>query len=209
MAAGLKSQHLKIGSLMKLLLLAATVCLMVVTGLMKGDVDMNDEESLTTWGPIIEGCRFSIVADHDSYPVGEPIRLRMRIENVGDEVVYLLGSQYDIWQTDGFRFDVRMPNGPVLLSESESKPLPLTREGKRRRELPSSGFSPPFNPGESAATSVAMLNRIYDMSVRGEYSVTVYWQISLPQSGDKDQPIEVKSNTLKIIVRERKEEEEE
>lgn len=177
----------------------------ILSSVMLPDVKADDDESATTWGPTTAGCRLSIAADRASYVAGEPIRLEMTIENVGDETRYLRGAPYDRLQRFGFRFDVRVPDGPLLLSELGGEEIHMTREGKRRAEIGGSRSAPRLEAGKSATNAVPMLNRIYDMSVSAEYSVTVYWGIALPQGSEK--PIEVESNTIKIIVHERDEDE--
>jgi hypothetical protein len=148
-------------------------------------------EPSTTWGPEAAGCRLSATADRASYRFDQPIRLHLKLENVGDKTVHLIGSPHSVLMTVGFRLDVHLPDG---------EPAPLTLEGQRQTEVAGevsvSGFA--LEAGHSATHIVPMLNHLYDMTLLKEYSVTVYWHLA-PQQGE-EKPIEVKSNVLKILV---------
>ena len=91
-----------------------------------------------------------------------------------------------------YSFDVRLPGG---------SPAPLTLEGKRQMQSSSGGIYPTLAPGEAISDLIPMLNQVYDMTLMGKYSVTVSREV-LPSNG-KAKPVEMKSNTITIVVQER------
>lgn len=147
-----------------------------------------EEKEQAVFGPETKGCRFSVATDRPSYRYDQPIPLQLVLKNVGKKpvTVNFTGSLMM------YRFDVRGPNG---------KPVPLTLEGKRQ-----SNFAPQFElvtaslgPGRSDVGGIAMLNRYYDMTRLGEYTVTAYRHF-IWLKGEKN-AFEVPSNTIKIVVR--------
>jgi len=56
-----------------------------------------------------------------------------------------------------------------------------------------------LKPGELTVDTIPMLNRLYDMTLLGEYTVTVSRLLVYPVKGDPN-PVEVSSNTIKIAV---------
>jgi hypothetical protein len=177
--------------------LSVIVFLMAFTTMLKGYEQMDPGEPDMKWGPEIQGCRCSIVSDRETYRFDQPIRLRMKLENIGEQTVHVLESGHSSLMTVAYRVEVRLPNG---------EPAPLTLEGKREANIGTelSVSLIRLDPGKSWTATIPMLNRIYDMTLRGEYNVTVYRQLAPRQSGEK--PIEVKSNTLEIVVHDREEE---
>jgi len=147
-----------------------------------------EEEEPAVFGAETKGCQFSAATDRPSYRFDEPIPLRLVLKNVGKEPV-TINSTNPLMM---YRFDVRGPSG---------KPVPLTLEGKHQSNLVFSGelVTVSLDPGRSDVGGIAMLNRYYDMTLLGEYTVTAYRKL-VWQKGEQES-FEVPSNTLKIVVR--------
>lgn len=150
---------------------------------------MTDQKEIAEWGPETRGCRFAVTSERQQYRFDQPVRLRLVLENTSESPVSIVRTNL----MAVYRFDVRLPDG---------NPAPLTLEGRRQRELPTDERSiVTMEHGQSDSGGVAMLNRLYDMSLRGEYTVTVYRHVFPP--GENTKPVQVRSNTLKIVVHER------
>jgi len=154
------------------------------------------KEQPDAWGPETQGCRFSATSDRASYRFDQSIRLCLTLKNENNELAVVRQSHVFL----AYRFDVRLPNGT---------PAPLTLEGKRQMDASSAGgsmFGITLKRGQSHIDEVPMLNRLYDMTMIGEYTVTVRRQVSIPRvlkPGEERKPavpFDVVSNTLKIVV---------
>lgn len=175
--------------------LTGAYLLILVCGLATGEAD-NDKRQDETWGPTVEGCRLSLAADKTSYHVSEPIRLRLVMENVGEGKIQ--AQRFRL--TKDYKFDLRLPNGDSA---------PLTLFGKRWFSLHNAGSISVLvlEPGETDTASFSRsnrlyLNRLYDMTLAGEYTLTVRRRF-LPAGLNSVQDwAEVSSNTIKIVVRE-------
>jgi len=184
------------------IVLTGVYMLILVSGLALGEVaNENSGKQNETWGATVAGCRFSVAADKSSYHVSEPIRLRLILENVGEGRI----SASDFSLTSDYMWDLRLPNGD---------PAPLTLFGKRRVSFDDVGSARSWglDPGERRIVSVSRsdrmyLNRLYDMTLAGEYTLTVKRRF-YPAGAEcwKDDWEEVSSNTIKIVVREEIEE---
>lgn len=137
-------------------------------------------------GATREGCRLSAAADRSSYAFGQPIIIRLTTENAGTKAVSVFWS----YPMEVYRFEIRNADG---------KTVPLTLEGERLASL--GGFSMavvPLEPGDPKVDVVPMLNRWYDMTLQGDYTVVVHRRVLMPGAS---KPIELGSNTLKIAIR--------
>jgi len=180
----------------------AGVCLLIlISGLAAGEGD-NDKEQNESWGPTVAGCRLSVTADQASYHVSEPICLKITLENVGEGRIS--ASRFRSGLSKDYKFDLTLTDG---------EPAPLTLFGKRRASLDGAGSfaSLALAPGETDTVTVPRfnrlyLNRLYDMTLAGEYTLTVKRRF-LPSGFEsvKDWE-EVTSNTIRIVVREDMEE---
>ena len=175
--------------------LTGAYLLILVCGLAAGEAD-NDKIQDENWGPTVKGCRLSVGADKTSYHVSEPIRLRLVMENVGEGKIQAQSFRL----TKDYKFDLRLPNGDSA---------PLTLFGKRRFSLHKAGSISVLvlEPGETETASFSRsnrlyLNRLYDMTLAGEYTLTVRRRF-LPTGFKSVQDwAEVSSNTIEIVVRE-------
>jgi hypothetical protein len=179
------------------MLSGAMLVLLVLTGMLQGDHKATNDDPFppAEWGPVTNGCRFSVAANQEWYGYEDPIRLRLKFENVGDEPVKIAtygGSSLLI-----FRFDLRLPDG---------EPVPLTLQGKREMDAGAYSLrSRTVKPGESQPDDIfPTLARVHDMSLSEEYTLTVYRLDvfgSRKEGEERPKPFEVKSNTIKITVR--------
>lgn len=140
------------------------------------------------YGPVTAGCRLSMSTTQPSFRFDEPVRVRLVTENLSTPNVHVsFPSQFAFV---AYRFDI---------SGSDGKPVPLTRYGQRQMDRAGSQPSAAVQPGESDVLDLAMFNRLYDMTIAGEYTVTAYRRV-YPPGGS----VEVQSNTIKIIIHEQK-----
>lgn len=170
------------------ILLQLGIALLLLLAVIPNTGRSADDASEIQWGQEINGCRFSATTDRPSYRFDEPIPLNFVLENVGNEPMIVRAT--DAMKI--YRFDVRRADG---------KPAPLTSEGRRQsNDLEGSeNMSIKFPPGARRENGIAMLNRLYDMTLLGEYTVTVYREI---WQKDGNKSFEVPSKKLKIVVRE-------
>jgi hypothetical protein len=147
------------------------------------------EEDSTQWGPETDGGQVSLKATQSKFRFDQPIALQIVVKNVGDKRLYLVRTGLLFM----YRFDVRGPDG---------KPCPLTREGSQEAMGGANGLrdSIALDPGKSNVFKVEMLNRIYDMSLMGKYTVKAYRTVILP--GKDERSVEMPSNKIEITVTE-------
>ena len=144
-----------------------------------------------SWGPSAAGCRLSISSDQDRYTLGEPIQLSMLFHNGSDTNVQILGFPQDP-TTRGVRIKVKSSRGETI---------PYTRAGELREidRTESSIRFYPLAPGETVVVTDPIFNNYFDMSLLGEYRVTVQWVLAEPLDND-GKPIVVTSNELVIRI---------
>lgn len=137
-------------------------------------------------GPITLGCRLSASSPKRTYRFDQSIPLLLEVENVNTDIAYFSDARL----FSMYRFDIRLPDG---------EPSPLTLQG----ELESTPFGSmvyiKLARGMRDADEVPAINRLYDMTLEGEYTITVYRQI-FTLGDDKQERVEVPSNQLKIKV---------
>lgn len=163
-------------------------CVLVFASITTGGAGPSTTVVPAEWGPTTEGCRLSVSTDRPSYHPDQPIRLRLVTENTGGKEVHVTHSSLFMV----YRFDVRLPDG---------KPAPLTLEGNRFLSRAAAAQSlDPLRVGRQDTESLPMLNRLYDMTLVGEYTVSVYRQVWPP--GRNQKPVDVASNRVKILIAE-------
>ena len=151
------------------ILLPLGVFLILLAGIVNARPSAEEDQQVQ-WGKEVEGSRFGIAPLQPSCRYDQPVKVRMTIKNVGQEASHVLIT--DLMHV--YRFDVRLPDG---------KPAPLTLEGNRMMDdTNSTGVSfHKLEPGEFH-TGRLTLNRYYDMTLLGEYTVTIYRKV-LPSGG--------------------------
>lgn len=138
-------------------------------------------------GPVTDGCQFSLSSSKVTYRYDQSVPLRFEIKNVNVESVGM--SRDHLF--DMYRFDVRLPDG---------EPAPLTLYGKLLNQRPFFGSSVFINldRGMTDTHELSAINRIYDMTLEGEYMITVYRK-NFSVNGTV-MKTEVASNELKVVV---------
>lgn len=169
-----------------ILMVAVSFIALGVAAAMSGEEAASKEPIV--WGAAKEGCRLALKASLQQYRIDQPISVAMTLKNdsnnnVKFEVAKILMS---------YKFDVRLPDGGAA---------PLTLEGKKQSAGYVGVISRHLRPGELITEDIPMLNRFYDMTLSGEYTVTAYRRLVLPTGGDGKE-IEMQSNSIKITVTE-------
>lgn len=154
------------------------------------------------WGQISQGVKSSISTPKKRYQFGEPIRVKYRLKNDSQNVIALSNNDslidYDI-QITGINLGIVSFNDSKELRKR--RPIPMTLFGKKKQQLST----------ESSLRYVAIapsklfesridgydINRLYDLSIAGEYEIVVNRKIVF--MGSKNFFI-VESNALKIEV---------
>jgi hypothetical protein len=131
-------------------------------------------------GPETAGLCLSASVARPSFGCGDPIDVTTTLENVGKEAVRVPLSSL----LATFEFDVTLPTG---------KSAPLTLCGKHEEEvaLQRGASMSPLQPG-ARSTIVIHLNRVFDMTLEGEYKITVRRRIT--------SHLTVSSNTIVLTI---------
>lgn len=136
------------------------------------------------WGGVIQGCRMSLVPDHEAFHVSQPVPLRLILNNLGEDPVHVVvASLLEVYQ-----FDVLTPTSEVAA---------LTPAGKRKMESISTHLQI-VPPGESVTDIIPDLSKIFDMTMLGEYTVTLHRNILVSENGHVW--IRLSSNTINLRI---------
>jgi hypothetical protein len=140
------------------LALAWIVFAAITTHALQGPQDQPAVQAV--WGPETEGYRLSIGTDKTEYAAGETIRLFVRLQNVGREAVGVLRGMSPLRYHS---FEILAPN---------KSRAPLTLYGVQETTNPSirHRVGKTLMSGE-VDEDVIHLNRCFDMTLAGEYSV--------------------------------------
>ena len=141
-------------------------------------------------GKEVHGSRFGIAPASPSFRYDQPGILNLTVKNFRKEEISVpFGNNWSI-----YRFDVRLPNG---------KPAPLTLEGTRlANDRVVDEGTVQVKPGASYTEGI-VLNRYYDMTLLGEYTISMQRKVPSPTRPDGTWTWELAtSNTLKVTVRE-------
>ncbi len=163
---------------------AIGVVLAVRVAFADADIDENAD------APVAE-YRLIVAPDQLRYRFDQPVYLKITFENASRDEVRVLSTE----MMQVYRFDVRLPNGDSA---------PLTLWGKHR----SMGFPVGLRlrtvvPGDTDTNRV-LLSRVFDMTLLGEYTVTVRRRALLP-GADTEEDIEwvdVVSDPVTIVIHE-------
>lgn len=135
------------------------------------------------WGPEVEDCRFSMITDRKTYHSDQPVRMCLIFENERDDSVPVTLPYFS-----SCRLVVRTPDG---------NQASRTVYGKRPAESLGLGGAIVINPRDAEIKYIPALNRLFDMSKEGEYTITAYREIS---DYENNKLIEIPSNTIKIRI---------
>ncbi|WP_417397134.1 hypothetical protein [Gimesia chilikensis] len=134
-------------------------------------VDPVQTENSIEWGPDVKGVRASLSAEKKSYLIGEPILLTYRVKNRSHNII---GITYDRYQSDCLKMDIvhfhdkNNPNRKTL--------IPLTMYGQSKFGNYISSFSETRIQPNHILTwyfNKIPVNRLYDMSLPGEYHISL------------------------------------
>jgi hypothetical protein len=122
------------------------------------------------WGPSVDGMRLRAMTDAPSYGLMEPILLRVEIQNVGSKARGTLS----LGLLDDCTLEVTGPTG-------EKSPLTLWGRVESKHPPGGSAVYTSLAPGASLTLS-GLINRKYDMTLEGKYTLVVHWPPGGPGS---------------------------
>ena len=127
---------------------------------------------------------------------------RPRIRDIDSTSPSACESVLRTWATERFIFRIRTCWKCAALMSLVQTEEPAHSHGKG-----TASAAPSFetqtvdlDPGKVDVVEVEMLNRLYDMTLLGEYKVTAHREVQPP--GERAKAFEVASNQIKIIVQE-------
>jgi hypothetical protein len=112
----------------------------------------------TPWGPTVDGVRIRLVTEKADYRPLEPISSVVDFQNLrssDEEILVAFKGSYD--------FEVKGPNG---------KDCPLTLWGQDYVYRNTDGEVRTAKPGDVVSEREQVLNRLFDMTLPGNYTVT-------------------------------------
>jgi hypothetical protein len=130
---------------------------------------------------------------HDRFKLGDQIEVLIHLTNTSDKDVFLTGACAPKADLNGFRVDVKDAQGKVA---PETNVLRWLRgEPVSRPEEPSTWSGPSCGtvPPKQFSNSAFILNRFYDLSQPGKYTIQV-------QRIDPTSKMTVKSNTITVTI---------
>jgi hypothetical protein len=138
------------------------------------------------WGEEVEGFSLSLETPKRKYLSGEPIPCLVALKNVGPNARRIPRSSVHRTYT-------------LEVLQADGAPAPFTMRGKRlvesvRRDSSSTRI---MDPGDTEAVAFDRLNLLLDMTLRGEYRVSVSTKV--PRAGASGYA-QVTSNTVLIRV---------
>jgi hypothetical protein len=161
------------------------------------------DEPSVEWGPNMKGLRMSARLERPRYRAGEPIVVDIVIKNTSKELVFLGFSAED---TASFEIVVSYTGGGL----TQAGRMPLTKYGTWR-------FTP-FDASKNIQISLKggeerryrfPLNRMYDMTLDGDYSIVVNRTVPGGFRYDADghmlaiegnRPAELMSNESRVVI---------
>ena len=125
------------------------------------DKTANNQTSELKWGPIQLGFGLSLSPDNQSYGYMEPVRLTVVLSNTTGKALTALRA-------------VEREQFKMRVLDSGGNEVPLTRYGQRQRDdlFGHSLYSFNVPPGGIFKEEI-LINRWYDMSMRGTYSIEI------------------------------------
>jgi hypothetical protein len=143
-------------------------------------------DDTVTWGSTVEGCRIGVNANKTTYDAAEPIRLVIVLQNQ---------SRPELSESEG-----SFPYNISIIAPNSNKPAPLTSWGQWLMNPFKIGSSSQqtLTPGDSL-TDKLILNRAYDMTMDGTYTIRV--SRAIRSETDPKASVWVSSNPITIEVR--------
>ena len=160
-------------------------------------------ENPDVWGIPHKGLQMAVRADKPSYRVDETVVIDVAIRNTTKEPIWL-GMSIE----DQASFEV-IVNLKEIMAGGLGR-MPLTRYGVFRYTPLAAGKNVPIRLEAGEVRNYRFpLNRMYDMTFGGHYTVTVnrsvpgrfrYDPDGRPAAGEAARPIELKSNDLSLTL---------
>lgn len=141
-----------------------------------------------SWGQTIDGLKLKVTVAKTRYAPLEPIRCEIQIQNTGSAKI-LLSRKAGV--LGDYQFDIRSADGTEM---------PLTVYGQQQKLVSSLGATvlADLVPGQIWSDDVEMLNRMFDMTQSGTYSIVIKKHISyLSQSKEN---IDLQTNKLTLVI---------
>ena len=148
--------------------------------------DVKDDVVKEAWGNVVGGAELGIFVDKNVFSPCEPIIIVVKLKAVGGKSV-------------GYEFTGRERDYRVSVKDKDGKDVPLTRYGARMKANAGEVFMRMFRTldANQEATEQLLVNRSYDMTLSGRYTIVV--DRSIRAAGDTAFVV-VQSGTLNIEV---------
>lgn len=187
---------------MRRLLYAVVVCALGMLFAHGGAVGQNEEGGKAPKGGpgVAHNCRLSVTADKESYKFGSPVNLTLKFENLGSRSV----SVANITRADTYEFDLSLPKSVAMSDGDMPERSPLTLRGRamvHAMKNHGSNQVATLDSGKSVVVQIPTLNRVYDMTLTGEYTLVV--RRELPSPEEKSESREVVSAPVSIRITDR------
>ena len=169
-------------------LMMRILCLTMFIGMFTACMSAPRGDPPTAQGRTQKGCRLSLTTLQTRYRFDETIPLTVGTSNASEKPAYVRETN----AVAMYRFEVRLPDG---------KPAPLTLEGKRESSIGGSSSTITIRPNESHTVTIPMLNRLFDMTLLGQYKVRVFQNVWLHDN--MDAPVELESNLIELTIDEK------
>lgn len=149
-------------------------------------------------GEIVDGYRLFAATDRRAYKLGETVNLTVKLTNAGDGEVSVINAAHDTT----YEVDITVPRVGIGPGGETADKAPLTLKGRARAQtaLHRGNHITPVAPGESVTIEMPDLNRLYDMTLSGKYTIVVRREL---RSRDNNKTVEVVSNALTVQIEDR------
>lgn len=162
------------------------IVMLVMTGISVAAIGEEPKD----WGLPNDGWHLSLVIEEKEYLVGQPIGIKVVLQNIGQDAAKIP------WGGGNVLYVI-----PADVTFSDGEKCPKTFWGERETFAPHGSNSlMKVAPQESdTITSITNLNRAYDMTLDGKYTIVVHR--NLPSRADPNKWIDVVSNPVVITIK--------
>lgn len=191
-------------ALRTLVLLVSLVSFNAVTAQVRDSVRYPDaaDDPRRTWGQEVEGWQLSLQLDRSPYRAVEPLHASVSLRNAAGQKRWVANLN----PVRSYLFQVILQLGALWPTESSitvnspDRELPLTLYGQAMRRAPATaGRTGTWVPPRASLPYTLVLNRWYDMSLPGQYRVTV--SCALPALTRPKELVTVISNPIPVEIR--------
>jgi hypothetical protein len=139
------------------------------------------------WGTSVEGFRLALSTPREVYPAGEPVELKLLLQNIDTKARAVDRSA----TLNSHEFQVTGPDGKVIsMSERGKAALKNARQ--------SSWSTIRLEPKAELAAYVLDIGEVYDLVQPGEYKIVASRRVGT--RADENKSVMVTSNTLMITI---------